>query len=55
MSVLIGFFVEFFYWIILDILFRGICHFLKNAYRFFFPLPAEPLPKKRKIRFDIKH
>jgi len=53
MSVLVGFIIEFFHWMILDILFQGICRLLKSAYRFFFPLPAKPLPKKRKIKFDL--
>jgi hypothetical protein len=37
-----------------QILIDGIGSLLRKIYRFFFPLPAKPLPKKRKIRFDIK-
>jgi len=54
MSFVINFFVELFWWIVVEIILNGIGNLLKQAYRFLFPLPAKPLPKKRKIRFELK-
>lgn len=32
-------------------LLEGIINAVEKSYRFFFPLPPKPLPKKRKIKF----
>ena len=54
MSSLGGILFEFVLEVAGDILLEGIGSLIKKSYRFFFPLPDKPLPKKRKIRFDFK-